>query len=485
MAKTENEIEIGSGPPSNGGNGEKTSEPGRKIVPKMILGVVLVVALTIGVRYWRFVSTHVSTENAYVTSDVVQIAPQISGTVRSVLVKDNQIVKEGDLIATLDDGTFRAAADQAKANLAVAVAQARGAGVSVNLTEKTGSAQITQAQGGLGQASSGIASAKATVAQAHAALISASANKKRTQAAIAGAQAAVTTARANLASATASLAAYQANYDNAAREARRFATLAKAGADSQDKADQLATAASAAKAAVDSAREQVNAAQAQIEARQADLEAAREQSSAAEASIDQSKAQLNAAQEGIPQAIARQQQARGQLLQANTAPTQVAVSQTGKAQAEAKVEQARAALESALLQLSYCHIYAPVDGRISKKTVEVGEFVQPGSPLMAVIPTENMWVVANFKETQMDALKLGAKALIYVDAFPGQPIEGTIDSVSAGTGSTFALLPPDNATGNFVKVVQRVPVKIALKPGQPHLAQLIAGTSVTAVVDKR
>lgn len=485
MVKVENELQTENGPSSNGEGGQNESQSGHKNVLRLILAVALVIGLVIGVRYWLFVKSHVSTENAQITSDVVQVAPQISGMVQSVIVKDNQLVKNGELIATIDDSTFRAAVDEAKANLAVAVAQARGAGVSVNLTQSTGSAQIRQAQGGLGQARSSVESAKAGVAAARAAVSSAEANQKRSGASIAAAQAGVANARANLAAAIATVSAFQANYDNAAREADRFANLASAGADSQQKADQLATAATAAKSALESAREQVNAARAQVESRQADLEVAKDQDQASEALVEQAKAGLSGAWHGVPQARAREEQAQGQLQQASTVPTQVAVSQTGKAQAEAKVEQARSALQTAILQLSYCRICAPVDGRVSKKTVEVGEFVQPGTPLMALIPTENMWVVANFKETQLASIHVGSKANIYVDAFPRHPFEGAVDSISAGTGATFALLPPDNASGNFVKVVQKLPVKIALKPGQPHLDQLRAGISVTVVVDKR
>lgn len=485
MAKVENELQIENGPSSNGGNGQNgTQPPGKKIVLRVILGLMLIVGITFGVRYWQFVKSHASTENAQITSDVVQIAPQISGTIQTVLVKDNQIVKKGDVIATLDDSTFRAAVDQAKANLAVAVAQAKGAGVSVNLTQQTGSAGITQAQGGLGQARSGVEGAKAVVAGARAAVSSAIANQKRCRAAISMAQAGVAAAKANLASATASLGASQSHYDNAAREARRFAGLAKAGADSQERADVSATVESEAKASLDSAKEQVNAAQAQVESRLADLDAAKEQARAADASIDGAKAALTAAQVSVPQALARQEQAQGQLNAANTAPARVEVSRTDKEKAEASVEQARAALEAATLQLSYCRICAPVDGRVSKKSVQVGVFVQAGTPLMALIPTENMWVVANFKETQLEAVKVGSKARVYVDAFPDHPFEGAVDSIQAGTGATFALLPPDNATGNFVKVVQRVPVKIRLNP-DPRLTDLVAGSSVTAVVDKR
>lgn len=484
MAKVENELQIENGPSSNGENGQNGANPGKKAVLRLVLGVVLIIGLTMGVRYWLFVSSHASTENAQITSDVVQIAPQVSGTVREVFVSDNQLVKKGQLIATLDDSTFKAAVDQAKANLAVAIAAAKGAGVNVSLTEKTGNAGITQAQGGFAHASSGVQSAKTAVAQSKAGLASAVANQKRSKAAVSSAQAAVATARANVAAASASVASAQANHDNAQREADRFAKLASAGADSREKADQYATTAASMKAALENSKEQVNSAKAQVEARQADLEAAREQVGAADAAIEQSIAQVKSAQEGIPQAVALQRQAMGHLTDANTAPARVEVSRTDKAKAEANVEQARAALEEAMLQLGYCRICAPVDGRVSKKAVEVGEFVQPGSPLMAIIPSENMWVVANFKETQMSSLRIGAKAEVYVDAFPGHPFAGVVDSVSAGTGATFALLPPDNATGNFVKVVQRVPVKIRLD-SDPRLAELIAGTSVTAVVNKR
>lgn len=470
--------------PPNGVNG--AGRPSWvKTVMRVVLIAALVVGIIIGIRYWIWTTGHASTDDAYVTTDVVQISPQVSGTIQKVFVVDNQLVNKGRLLVTLDDSMYRAAVDQARANLNVAIAQAQGAGVNVNLTQQTGSAQVTQAQGGLGQAESGVESAKSNVAQARAALASAIANQKRYKAAVSSAQAAVGTARANVSSAEAHVNAAQANYDNAAREAARFANLAKQGAESQERADTLATAATSAKADLDSARQQVASVKAQVDSKEADLDAAREQVRASEAAIDQARAQLAAAQEGVPQAIAKQQQAQGQLSQAQTAPTQVAVSKTAKVQAQAKVEQTRAALKNALLQLSYCRIYAPTDGRVSKKNVEVGELVQPGTPLMALIPPEDAWVLANYKETQLKGMTPGQKAEIYVDAIPGQSFTGHIDSISAGTGSTFALLPPENATGNFVKVVQRVPVKIVLDRNQTHIDRLRAGMSVTAVVETR
>ncbi|TCD48247.1 HlyD family secretion protein [Chlorobium sp. N1] len=149
--------------------------------------------------------------------------------------------------------------------------------------------------------------------------------------------------------------------------------------------------------------------------------------------------------------------------------------------ARAQVELQRAALESARLQLSYTSINAPAEGYISRKNVQPGQFVQPGQQLIALIGSGKLWVVANFKETQMEKMRPGQKATIRIDAFPGEELEGTVESISAGTGSKFSLLPPDNASGNFVKVAQRVPVKIVFdrKPELP----LSAGMNV--VVDVR
>jgi membrane fusion protein (multidrug efflux system) len=129
--------------------------------------------------------------------------------------------------------------------------------------------------------------------------------------------------------------------------------------------------------------------------------------------------------------------------------------------AQAAIAQAEASLKDAQLQLSYTNIVAPTSGRIGRKTVEVGQRVQPGSPLMAIVGND-YWVTANFKETQMEDIKPGEKVEVELDAFPHHKFVGRVDSISPASGSQFALLPPDNATGNFTKVVQRIPVKITL-----------------------
>ncbi len=150
---------------------------------------------------------------------------------------------------------------------------------------------------------------------------------------------------------------------------------------------------------------------------------------------------------------------------------------------EAQVAQRQADLEYAQLQLSYTTVNAPVTGFISKKSVEVGQFVEAGQPLMAVVQDSDVWVVANFKETQLRTMRVGQAVEVDVDAYPSRTFHARVDSIGAATGAKFALLPPDNATGNFVKVVQRIPVKIVFTDDPDPEHPLRVGMNVVAVVD--
>jgi membrane fusion protein (multidrug efflux system) len=165
------------------------------------------------------------------------------------------------------------------------------------------------------------------------------------------------------------------------------------------------------------------------------------------------------------------------------ADAQIALGQTAITAAEASVRAATAQVAQARLTLSYCELRAPVTGYVTRKNVERGNFIQPGQPLLNLV-TEDLYVTANFKETQLTHLNPGQPVDITVDTFPGVSFKGRVDSRMAGTGSAFALLPPENATGNFVKVVQRVPVKIVFDRDEIHrLPQLALGLSVIATVD--
>jgi membrane fusion protein, multidrug efflux system len=458
----------------------------RALVVAAIL-MIVVVGGVVGFRYWLYASAHISTDNATLTGDVVQIAPQVSGTVMQVLVQDNQLVKEGQLLVVLDDANYRANVSQAQANLEAAKAQAEGAGVSVSLTGDTGDAQISQAQAGVSQAGDAIGGAQAEVVRAAAGVQQAKANARSVEANVATAQAQVDAAKAGVRVAEAALVSAKAELGKVARDNQRYQGLFSRGAVSAQVADQAAVGEQTAKAQVESAERQVDASRSRVSAAQAGYLAAKEQYAAAGTGVDQAEAQLQAVKKGTQQAVSRREQAVAQLSQANTAPKQVSLSRSAAAQARAHVSQARAALETARLQLSYTRVYAPVRGRVSKKSVQQGALVQPGLPLMAIVPPppRNIWVVANYKETQATDIRPGQHAEIRVDGFPGRVFAARVDSVASATGATFALLPPDNATGNFTKVVQRIPVKLTIDPDQPDVDRLRPGMSVSAQVATR
>jgi membrane fusion protein, multidrug efflux system len=190
------------------------------------------------------------------------------------------------------------------------------------------------------------------------------------------------------------------------------------------------------------------------------------------------KAEYDAAQANLRSTTAQRTTAENQVGAARTA---VSAAQQQIVVAEAVVKQRQADLDNALLQLSYTALTAPGDGYVSKKSVEPGQVVQPGQNLLAIVGTGRIWVTANFKETQMTEMKVGQPVALEVDAYPDLKFSGKVESISAATGAKFALLPPDNASGNFVKVVQRIPVRIGLDNPDPQ-HPLRAGMSVKAVV---
>ena len=202
---------------------------------------------------------------------------------------------------------------------------------------------------------------------------------------------------------------------------------------------------------------------------------------ARQASVAEAEQNIRVAQSLVEQANARLPQADASIQAAMTAPQQVAVSEARAKSAQAQVAQKRALLEQAKLNLSYCVIVAPVSGIVGKKTVETGQNISPGQQLMAVVPLDDVWVTANFKETQLSRMKPGQRVKFSVDAF-GREYTGKLEAVGGASGSRFSLLPPENATGNYVKVVQRIPLKIVLDPGENNDRQLRPGMSVVPKV---
>jgi membrane fusion protein (multidrug efflux system) len=197
-----------------------------------------------------------------------------------------------------------------------------------------------------------------------------------------------------------------------------------------------------------------------------------------EAALTAARANERAAAETLRQAEAQVGQATGQLVAARAAPDQVAMSQAQVDSSTADIEQLRAAVRLAELELSYTKITAPETGRVTRKTVEAGNYVSVGQGLFMLVPRD-VWVIANFKETQLTHMRPGQPVKIRVDAYPGVPFSGHLDSIQAGTGARFSLLPPENATGNYVKVVQRVPVKVLFDAVPDGTHPVGPGMSVT------
>jgi membrane fusion protein (multidrug efflux system) len=218
---------------------------------------------------------------------------------------------------------------------------------------------------------------------------------------------------------------------------------------------------------------------------EAGLRQASSRAASAQKAADQARAAARTARAAFAESRARLAGARAAESGARTARQQIAISRSQHGAAIARARSAQADLQNARLQLSYTRITAPVAGYVSQKLVQPGQYVQPGQLLMAVVPLDNTWVVANFKETQIGRMRRGQRADIEVDAYRGHRLTGHVDSIGAATGAKFSLLPPENATGNYVKVVERVPVKIVLDRPLPNALILRPGMNVTARVNLR
>ena len=204
----------------------------------------------------------------------------------------------------------------------------------------------------------------------------------------------------------------------------------------------------------------------------------------AAAAVQGALANVQAAQEAVRQAQSRLAQAGASVETAQTGPQQVRIQHSRAVAAAATAEKSRTAVEQAQLNVSYTRIVAPVDGIVAKRSAQPGQYISPGQQLMAVVPLDNIWVTANFKETQLEHMRPGNPVKIHVDAY-GRTYTGYVESLAGGTGAVFSLLPPENATGNYVKVVQRMPVRLRLDMGQDPDHQLRPGMSVVPDVNVR
>jgi len=432
----------------------KTKRPvyKRPLVLAAVAGLLAVVAF-IGVPYYNYMVAHEWTDDAFIEGHIIQLSSKVAGHVAQVHVTDNQEVKRGDLVVEIDPREYAARLTQARAALQAALAKQEAAQATVALTHVT-------AEAGVQQASSGVELTHAAVQTAHAQVGTARSRFEQ-------ARAQVDTALAHAAEARAQILAAEAEAIRSEADVRRLQELARRDQISRQELDQAIANARTAKAQLEAARKKAAAGEAQV------AEARAVQQTAAE-SLRQAESQVAEAQARIGEAL-------GRLASANAAPHQVAVSRAQAELASAEVEQARAAVEQAAIEFSSTKIFAPESGRVARKSVETGAYVHVGQALMAVVPRD-VWVVANFMETQLAAMRPGQAVEITVDAYPAHHFKGRVDSIQPGTGSRFSLLPPENATGNFVKVVQRVPVKIVFDASPSRDYLLSPGMSVVPVV---
>ena len=418
--------------------------------------IVLLIGAAVGINYWLYARSHETTDDAFIDAHVTPVSPKVAGYVAKVHVRANQPVKKGDLLVEIDPRDYEARLDQAKAALAAGEARLKEARTGVELTRANSRAGVQQASGTVQQARAGVEASRAQAAA------------ERTRVTQAGA--AVNTAQANQRQAEAQVDAARAELARAQADVARYQELYNKDEVSRQRLDQAITAARTAEAQTEAAQQRAAAAGAQVRESQAAQRTAAENARRAEAQIGGAQAQVSEAQ--------------GRLAAANTAPQQIASSEAQAQTASASLEQLRAAVAQAELELSYTKLYAPDDGRVTNKSVEEGALVQSGQPLMAIVPGD-VWVTANFKENQIGNMRPGQPAEITIDAYPDRTFKGHIDSIQAGTGARFSLLPAENATGNYVKVVQRVPVKIVFDepPDPQHL--LAPGMSVEPEVKIR
>jgi membrane fusion protein (multidrug efflux system) len=392
-------------------------------------GIVLLVLILMAGFFWLRSRGKEATDDAQVDGHITQIAPRVGGTVAKVHVSNNQAVKAGDVLVEIDPRDYQIAVDRAKAELADAVATASGARTSVPIARVETASDVSTASGGVEQAEASVAGADHEIQVAQADLVSAQAHQREKEA---------TAVRA-------------------ARDVERLRGLVEKDEISKQQFDAAVATSDSARAAADAAKSDITAAQGGITVAQQRAAAARGAAS----------------------------QARAGLANARTAPQQLQVAEARATSADARVRQAEAALRQAELNLEHTTVKAPSDGVVSRKSVELGQVIQPGQPLLALVDLSDVWVTANFKESQLAKMRPGQKATVDVDALGGKEFQGHIESIAAATGAKFSLLPPENATGNYVKVVQRIPVKISLEPGQDPDHLLRPGMSVTPTVSVR
>jgi membrane fusion protein (multidrug efflux system) len=371
----------------------------------------------------------VSTDDAQVDAHITAVASQVSGYVVALPTNDNADAKEGDVLLQIDPREYKAEADQAKASLDLAVAEAKSAELQIGLTRAT----TTHSTG-------------SAVAQHDSDAADYTVSEEQLE----------RTATANLLEAKAEVASKRATKERAEADLERYKPLVKTG---------------------DVSKFQFDAVDATARVAQDDLASTEQQLAAAEQNVDIAQATMKSSK-------AREARSQSLLLESKAREQQVPITQATYKSAQAAVERARAVWDQAQLNLGYTTIRAPINGQVTQLTVHIGQYVLPGSLLFTLVPLDQVYITADFKETQMDGVHPGQRAKVHVDTY-NRDFEGVVDSIAGAAGSRQALLPPQNATGNFIKVVQRIPVKILVKQNSDSRLVLRPGMNVEATIYTR
>jgi membrane fusion protein, multidrug efflux system len=397
-----------------------TRRLGQWIVPAIILFLAAGIIVLITGKWNSWASERVSqkTDDAYVRADLTPLSTKVAGLVATVEISDYQAVKCGDLLVRLKDDDFRAQVEQAEA----AVASGKDALINNQRQKELQDARIVQADQGI----------------------------RASEAEIAAAEAGIEAAKSAIGNAHSAIDATKADVERTSLERRRQEALIATESATRQKLEQVVADEERFRAQLASRQDELKGAEAQLASRQADLSRVQAHAGSAKAELEAQKRQR-------------------------------AVLDSQELLLRADLDSKRASLALARINLDYTRITAPAAGFVSERKVRPGQLVSPGTQVISLIQSD-VWVQANYKETQVRHMRAGDPANISVDAFPGVILKGKVAEVAPASGSQFALLPPDNATGNFTKVVQRVPVKIALDSGQATVGQLRPGLSVIAVV---
>jgi len=421
----------------------------KKFIPVLVLLLAAGILFGINGGWNRFVGggSIQKTDDAYLRADITPLSTRVSGSVAQVAVSDYQRVKAGDLLVQLKDDDFKAQVAQAEAGVAAAQA-------ALENNAKQKELQTSRIM----QAKAGVEAASAEITQSGAAIEAA-------QADVANAQAGVDAAQAKIPDAQAAVEGAQADAERTILERRRQEALLDLGSATKQKVEQVVADQERYAATLDSRKAELAQTRAMLESSRAGAGKARAQVSLRQAEQQQARAQAASKSAELEAQIKQQ-----------------AVLDTQEQQLQADVNAKQEALKVAQTNLDYTRIVAPTDGIVGERKVRVGQLVSPGTQVISLVEN-TIWVQANYEETQLTHVVKGDSAKVTVDTFPGVVLRGHVEEIAPASGSQFALLPPDNATGNYTKIVQRIPVKIVLDPNPQLADRLRPGMSVIAEIN--